>query len=109
MAVDRLTDEDYRAKLASAGRAVVCFDARWCGLCMIFARHYERLSEKYPDVDFFCCDGDKEPECRASVPVDALPFFAVYEAGRYLGGFSTTEKDAFEELLDACFDPKGAE
>lgn len=107
MAVERLTDGDFKAKLGAAVKAVVCFRARWCGLCMLFAPRYERLSREYPDVRFFRCDGDRQPRCQASVPVDSLPFFAVYEHGRYLGGFTTTKEVKFRELLDAEFERHG--
>ena len=109
MAVEKLTDADFRANLGGAKRAVVCFCARWCGLCMLFAPRFERLSGEYPHVRFFRCDGDREIECRSTVSLETLPFFALYEDGRYVDGFSTTKESELRQFLDARFGRAPAE
>lgn len=103
MAVERLTDASFRAELGGTPNAVVCFCARWCGLCMLFARRFERLSGEYTHVRFFRCDTETEPVCRSTVSFESLPFFALYEHGRYVDGFSTTNEDGLRERLETIF------
>ena len=70
---------------------------------MLVAPRFERLSGEHPHVRFFRCDTEGEPACRSTVTFESLPFFAFYEDGRYVDGFSTTKEDGFRERLEARF------
>lgn len=103
MAVEDLTDETFAAKLAEAELAVVDFYAGWCGPCMMFKPKFKKLSEQYPHVRFFVCDGERAPEARKTVQIDNLPFFGFYRRGEYLGGLTTTKELGFSEELEKHF------
>lgn len=103
MAVEDLTDETFAAKLAEADLAVVDFYAGWCGPCMMFKPKFKKLSETYPHVRFFVCDGERAPEARKSVQIDNLPFFGFYRRGEYLGGLTTAKEAGFSEALEKHF------
>jgi thiol-disulfide isomerase/thioredoxin len=105
MAVEDLTDENFESKLKEADLAVVDFYAGWCGPCMLFKPKFKRLSEEYPHVKFFVCDGEKAPESRKTVKIENLPFFGLYRNGEFVTGFTTTKEAGFRELLEEQFGP----
>ncbi|MCB9591723.1 MAG: thioredoxin family protein [Sandaracinaceae bacterium] len=103
MAVEQLTDDDYRRKLDRAPMAVVDFYAAWCGNCVIFSRRFTELSEEYPHIQFFVCDGDRSPAFRGTVDIEDVPYFGLYRDGVLVDGFSTSREEAFRRRLEACF------
>ena len=107
MAVEDLNDENFSEKLASAEMAVVDFYAGWCGPCMMFKPKFAKLSEEYPHVRFFVCDGERAPEARKTVTIESLPYFGLYRNGEFVAGFSTTREPGFREYLEEHFGPTG--
>lgn len=105
MAVEDLDDTTFAPRLAEAEMAVVDFYAGWCGPCMLFKPKFARLSEEYPHVRFFVCDGEKAPESRKTVEIPNLPYFGLYRAGKLIDGFSTAKEAGFRERLEAAFGP----
>jgi thioredoxin 1 len=103
MAVFDLDDATFEQQLRSAELAVVDFYAGWCGPCMMFKPKFSRISEDYPHVKFFVCDGEKAPEARKTVEIPSLPFFGFYRGGQFVEGFSTTKEEGFRERLEAVF------
>ncbi len=103
MAVEDLTDDTFESRLRETPRAVVDFYAGWCGPCMLFKPKFRRLSEEYPHVTFFVCDGELAPNARKTVHIENLPYFAVYENGTFKEGFTTTKEEGFRELIEKHF------
>ncbi len=103
MAVEDLTDETFESRLRETELAVVDFYAGWCGPCMLFKPKFRRLSEEYPHVRFFVCDGETAPNARKTVVIENLPYFALYRNGEFVEGFTTTKEEGFRELLEAQF------
>ena len=83
--------------------AVVDFYAAWCGNCVIFSRRFTEMSDEYPHVRFFVCDGAKAPMFREGVDIEDVPFFGLYRYGVLIDGFSTSKEQAFRRRLEACF------
>ncbi|MFK7990170.1 MAG: thioredoxin family protein [Sandaracinaceae bacterium] len=105
MAVEDLNDENFEARLSATSAAVVDFYAGWCGPCMMFKPKFKRLSEKYPHVSFFVCDGEAAPESRKTVQIDSLPYFGFYKDGQFVSGLTTTKEAGFSEELEKHFGP----
>lgn len=103
MAVEQLDDSTFTSALANSERAIVDFYAGWCGPCMLFKPKFTRLSDEYPHVKFFVCDGEKAPESRKTVEIPSLPFFGLYQNGTFVKGFSTTKEEGFREYLEEVF------
>jgi thiol-disulfide isomerase/thioredoxin len=101
--VEDLDDATFAQKLAEADMAVVDFYAGWCGPCMLFKPKFSRLSEQYPHVKFFVCDGEKAPEARKTVEIPNLPYFGFYRKGQWIDGFSTAKEEGFKEKLESHF------
>ena len=107
MATEQLDDGNFASRLAEAELAVVDFYAGWCGPCMLFKPKFNRLSDEYPNIRFFVCDGEKAPESRKTVEIPSLPYFGLYRSGKLVGGFSTTKEDGFREYLVEHFGDAG--
>lgn len=103
MAVESLDDATFATRLAESERAVVDFYAGWCGPCMLFKPKFAKISNDYPHVAFFVCDGEKAPESRKTVEIPTLPYFGLYEKGVFVTGFSTTKEEGFRELIEEHF------
>lgn len=103
MAVEDLDDDTFEAKLRETERAVVDFYAGWCGPCMLFKPKFRRLSDEYPHVKFYVCDGELAPNARKTVQIENLPYFGLYENGKFVEGFTTTREEGFRDLLEARF------
>lgn len=103
MAVTVLDDNTFTSELPAADRAIVDFYAGWCGPCIMFKPKFKRISEDYPHVKFFMVDGEKAPEARKTVQIDALPYFAVYQNGQFLEGSSTSDEPAFRAFVEKHF------
>lgn len=103
MAVEQLTDETFASRLAESELAIVDFYAGWCGPCMLFKPKFNRLSDEYPHVRFFVCDGEAAPESRKTVNIPSLPYFGLYRKGQLVKGFSTTKEEGFKEYLEEEF------
>lgn len=103
MSVQQLDDATFASSLASTELAVVDFYAGWCGPCMLFKPKFAKVSNDYPHVTFFVCDGEKAPESRKTVEIPSLPYFGLYRNGQFVRGFSTTKEDGFREELEAEF------
>jgi thiol-disulfide isomerase/thioredoxin len=107
MAVEDLTDDTFESRLREEPCAVVDFYAGWCGPCMLFKPKFRRMSDDYPHVRFFVCDGELAPNARKTVTIENLPYFAVYRNGELLEGLTTTREEGFRELIERHFG-KGA-
>jgi thiol-disulfide isomerase/thioredoxin len=103
MAVEDLTDETFETRLRDAELSVVDFYAGWCGPCMLFKPKFRRISDDYPHVKFFVCDGERAPNARKTVTIANLPYFAVYRQGEFLEGLTTTREEGFREFIEKHF------
>lgn len=103
MAVTDLDDSTFSDRIAGSRMAIVDFHAGWCGPCIMFKPKFKRISNDYPDVEFFMVDGEKAPEARKTVQIDNLPFFGIYKDGEFVEGVSLSKEEAFRALLDKHF------
>jgi len=103
MAVTVLDDSTFSADLPAAGRAIVDFYAGWCGPCIMFKPKFKRISDDYPHVQFYMVDGEKAPAARKTVTIDNLPYFAVYQDGKFLEGLSTSDESSFRAFVERHF------
>ena len=103
MAVEDLNDSNFQEKLDAAEMAVVDFYASWCGPCILLKPKYQKLSERFPHVAFFICDGERAPEARKTVHIETLPYFGLYRSGTFVEGFSTATVEGVTEHLEAAF------
>lgn len=101
MAATDLDDRSFKKTLAAAqGLSVVDFHASWCGPCIMFKPKFKRISDDYPDVGFYMVDGEKAPNARKSVTIEALPYFALYRDGQFVEGISTDQEPVFRAFVE---------
>ena len=98
--IQELTDSSYQETLQKTEFSIVDVYAAWCGSCRMFAPAFGEVADKNPDFGFFKIDGEKNPQFCEQVPIDNLPFVAVFHNGTFVGGQSTSKKEALEEIVD---------
>ena len=102
MAVQLLTDADFRAQLAANPKVVVKYFADWCGNCKLFAPKFRRMSEnpEFEGVLFVDVNAEQNPEARNLAGVDNLPFFATFKNGELVAATATSKEEVVTELLN---------
>ena len=101
MAVELVTDKEFKDQVDSNEKVVVKYYADWCGNCRLFAPKFRRLSEdeRFEGVTFLDVNAEKNPEARKAAGVTNLPFFAVFKEGELVEGIPTSREDAVVELI----------
>lgn len=101
MAVEVVTDEEFKSKLQSDEKVVVKYFADWCGNCRLFSPKYKRLSgdDRFEGVTFLDVNAEKNPEARKAGGVTNLPYFAIFKNGELVEGFAGSKEDAVVELI----------
>jgi thioredoxin 1 len=89
--VAEIQDTDFTEALKTKEFSLVDVYASWCGSCRMFAPVFHEIADRNPDLGFFkICE---------QVPIDNLPFVAVFHNGKFVGGQSTSKRDALEEIV----------
>ena len=79
--------------------SIVDIYATWCGTCRLLAPQYEQVAKDYPHFKFFKIDGEKYSDFSSTLPVDNLPYIAVFHKGEFVGGKTLSKKEALVEML----------
>jgi thiol-disulfide isomerase/thioredoxin len=101
MAVQQLTDQEFKTTLSTNTKVVVKYFADWCGSCKLISPKYRRFSEdeRYAGISFVDINAEQNEEARKMAGVDNLPFFAIFENGVFVEGVATSKPEKVEELL----------
>lgn len=99
MAVKELNGETFFPTLNQSKIAIVDFYASWCGSCRLFAPTFDKLATEFTDMEFYKVDGDEFPETREGLNIDNLPFVAIYENGKAIGGLNISKEEALRDFI----------
>ncbi len=94
-----LSDANFQDEVSKHPVAIVDFYASWCGSCRLFAPTFEKVASENPDLAFFKVDGDENPSARNDLEIDNLPFVAIFDHGKAVGGMNITTEDALNDLI----------
>ncbi len=98
--VTEINDSNFEASLAAREFCVVDVFASWCGSCRMLAPTFAEIAAANQNVAaFYKIDGEENPKFCDVVPIDNLPFIAVFHNGKYVGGKSLTKREALEEIV----------
>lgn len=102
MAVEILTDDNFKNTISSYNKTIVKYYAGWCGSCRLFAPKFKRLSndERFKNISFVDVDAEKNPDARKLGGVTNLPFFAVFNGDQLIDSVATNKEETVLELLD---------
>ena len=79
------------SKVIIPDKAVLKFEASWCGPCKAITPYIEELKKKYPDVPVVVIDADEEPDVCHEYDVTKLPTF-VFKNGKQKSVIIGTDK-----------------
>lgn len=65
-----------------AGKAIVDFNAVWCGPCQMLKPIVEKLAEEHPELKFLSVDTDEVPSAAEQFVVYSIPNVVVLENGK---------------------------
>ncbi len=101
MAVELISDNDFKTTISDNNKVVVKFFADWCGSCRLFAPKFKRLSndERFQGITFIDVNAEESPEARKAAQVTNLPSFAVFKDGQLVETLASSKEDAVVELL----------
>lgn len=102
MAVQEVSDKEFKSTIESGNKVVVKYFADWCGSCKLIAPKYRRLSEdeRFEGISFLDVNAEKNEVARKTAGVDNLPFFAVFDGGKMVEGSATSKEEKIVELLE---------
>ncbi|MDH5609834.1 MAG: thioredoxin family protein, partial [Cyclobacteriaceae bacterium] len=74
MAVELISDNEFRDKITGAEKVVVKYYADWCGSCRLFAPKFRRLSndERFGGISFLDINAEHNPAARQEAGVTNL-------------------------------------
>lgn len=103
MAVEVLTDDNFKSTLFNNDKTIVKYFAGWCGSCRLFTPKFKRLSsdERFQGVNFIDVDAEKNPEARKMAGVTNLPFFAVFKGDKLVKAVATSKEETVVDLLNS--------
>jgi len=102
MAIETLSDANFKDTLNENEKTIVMYFADWCGSCRLFKPKFKRLSndERYASVTFVNINAEENPESRHMAGVDNLPFFAIFDKGNKVEGISTSKEEVVVGLIE---------
>lgn len=102
MAVQVVTDSEFKDILANNSKVVVKYYADWCGSCKLFAPKFKRVSneDEHSDKVFIDVNAEQNPEARKMAGVDNLPFLAVFKDGELVEGSASNKEDYLRSIMD---------
>lgn len=102
MALISANDQNYEQLLADNDKVLVKFYADWCGNCKLIAPKIRRMAEDeaYAGLTILDVNAEENPVIRKLAGVDNLPYFAVFQNGKLLGGSAASKIEFVQALVD---------
>ena len=102
MAVEVITDAQFKQVLEDNSKVVVKYFAGWCGNCKLFSPKYKRLSDdpRFTGIKFIDVNAEENQDARKLAGVQNLPYFAIFKDGKLVEGSATSKEEAVVELLE---------
>jgi thiol-disulfide isomerase/thioredoxin len=72
---------------------ILYFTATWCGPCQRIQPVYKELAEKFPNINFFKIDVDKNEEIASKFNIKAMPTFFFLKNKNEYKIFSGADKE----------------
>jgi thioredoxin 1 len=103
MAVNNVTDQEFKSLIEGNSKVIVKYYADWCGSCKLFSPKFKRLSEdeRFKDkVTFININAEENEQARKFAGVDTLPFFATVNHGQLIEGTGTSKEEYVVGMLE---------
>ncbi|KDE44562.1 thioredoxin family protein [Metamycoplasma hyosynoviae] len=94
--LERITQQELKDRHLT-GKAIIAFRATWCPPCRMIGPELEKLAQRYPDINVFDFDVDKNIDFAREMNVNRIPTLFYYKDGKLVN--STSGYMPMEELI----------
>jgi len=89
-------------KSLTGNRVVLDFYANWCGPCKVATPAVEKISDEFPDTDFYKIDVDEFPELAEIFDVTSIPTFVVITPeGKFTIRMGWEGEEKFKKFIES--------
>ena len=81
-------------------KVVIDFFAPWCGPCKRIAPDYEKMAEKYTNIEFLKCDVDESSELAELFEVESLPTFLLINNLKVINKFIGSDMEGLTKIVE---------
>ena len=95
MSVIEIKKDDFKEVLEYQGKALVDFNATWCGPCRMLKPIIEEIANERDDIKVFAVDVDENEKTSREYNVYSIPCLVLIENGKEIGrslGFRPKEE-----------------
>ena len=85
-------------------KVVIDFFAPWCGPCKRIAPDYEKLAEKYTDIEFVKCNVDDSSELAELFEIESLPTFLLINNLKVINKIVGADMEGLTKKVDELND-----
>lgn len=81
MLIEIHSKEQFDREIAD-GKAIVDFNATWCGPCQMLKPILEKVAEEHPELKFLSVDTDEVPSAAEQFAVYSIPNVVILQDGK---------------------------
>ncbi|KAJ3478879.1 hypothetical protein NLI96_g9451 [Meripilus lineatus] len=90
---------EFKEVIAKGNPVFIDFWATWCGPCRVISPIFEKLSDQFPNAEFYKVDVDEQPDISQEVGVRAMPTFIAFKNGEKLGDLVGANPNGLTTLI----------
>ena len=91
---------EYHSEVKTNEFVIIDFFATWCGPCIRIKPEFEKLSQKYQNVNFYQVDVDNNPDISTFCNINCMPTFQYYHKGLLVDESSGADITIITQKID---------
>ncbi|KAJ2475447.1 glycerol ether metabolic process [Coemansia sp. RSA 2131] len=93
--------KEFQEMLSMHDKAVVDFNASWCGSCKTMKPVFDKLAHQHGDVTFISVDVDTNSDIAQEYSIKSMPTFAFIENGKVVDQVVGANKGNLEKTMSS--------
>ena len=97
-----ITIDELKKSQSEGKKILVDFKARWCSPCKTLIPRLDKLSNEYPNVEFFAIDIDDNMDAALDLGIRSVPTVIIYNGEEILNRSQGAQPDSFyKDILNS--------